>query len=283
MKILREPLVHFLILGAVFYALYAWTSESSNERTDKVIRVSATEINRLDATWRARWNRAPTEEELSSLVRNYVRETALSRHAVAMGLDQNDPVFRRMLAKKLQNLAQDIVELSLQPTEQELRTYFETNLEQYQPPDLITFTHIFFDPDRRDSQTLSDAKKALAKLRLLSELPENIEDYGDRFMLQRYYPRKPRSEIAKLFGLGFTQSLFKLSGGKWNEPVLSGYGVHLVYVQNIEKPPAPEFAAVQEQVKQDWMNYKRKELKDEYVNEVLNSYEVVLEGKDISK
>jgi peptidyl-prolyl cis-trans isomerase C len=277
LKLIREPLIHFLVLGAIFYALYTWIGGASAGESDKTIRITAADISRLDAGWRARWRRAPTQEELTGLVKEHVREMALYRHAVEMGLDQNDAVIRRVLVQKLQNLSQSLLELSLSPTDQELQTYFDTNAERYRLPDLITFTHIFVDPDKRDEETLPDAEEILGKLRSLAKPTEGIEDFGDRFMLQRYYPRKAELEISKLFGQGFTQSLFALSPGEWHGPVLSGYGVHLVYVHDLEMAPAPEFATVQDQVKQDWIGEKRSELQYDYVDDVLAGYEVVFE------
>jgi hypothetical protein len=276
-KAAGQPLVQFLVLGAVFYALYAWIGGPSVGEPDKVIRVSAADVSRLDASWRARWNRPPTEEELAGVVEAHVREIALYRHAVAMGLDQNDVVVRRILGQKLQTLARNLVELSLSPTEQELRTYFEANMEEYQLPDLISFTHLFLDPDQRGDETLGDAEEIRAQLRSLTEPTEGIESFGDPFMLQRYYPRKSELEITKLFGHGFTQSVFELSAGEWHGPVLSGYGVHLVYVHHLEEAPRPAFAEVQERVEQDWMDERRRELQDKYVNEVVGDYEVVFE------
>ena len=96
-------------------------------------------------------------------------------------------------------------------------------------------------------------------------------------MLQRYYPRKDELEIRKLFGQGFAQSVLELSPGEWHGPVLSGYGVHLVYVHDHVESPAPEFAAVQEMVKQDWLDDKRRELQEKFVSDVLANYEVVFE------
>ena len=272
-----QPLVQFLILGAILYVLTAWIWGSNADEDGKTIVVTATDVSRLDAGWRARFNREPTTEELSGLVREYVREVALYRHAVAMGLDQNDPTIRRMLSQKLQTLTQNMVELSLSPTEQELRAYFEANAERYRAPDLITFTQVFVDPDLRDDATLGDAEKILADLRALAEPTENIQAFGDPFMLQRYYPQKDELEIRKLFGGGFTQSVFELAPGEWHGPVLSGYGVHLVYVHHLGKAPAPEFEMVKEQVKQQWMDEKRRELQDQYINEVLAGYEVEFE------
>ena len=182
-----------------------------------------------------------------------------------------------MLGQKLQTLSQNLLELSLSPTDQELRTYFTANAERYQPPDLITFTQIFLDPDRRGDETLEDAEEILGKLRALSEPTEGIESFGDSLMLQRYYPRKDELEISKQFGQGFAQSVFELSPGEWHGPVLSGYGVHLVYVHDHAASPAPEFAVVEEMVKQDWLGDKRRELQEKFVSDVLASYEVVFE------
>ena len=276
-KAAAQPLIQFLVLGAVFYGLYAWIIGSRAGEPDNVIRVTVADVSRLDAAWRARWNRPPTQEELAGLVRSHVREIALYRHAVAMGLDQDDVVVRRMLGQKLQTLSQNLLELSLSPTDQELRTYFTANAERYQPPDLITFTQIFLDPDRRGDETLEDAEEILGKLRALSEPTEGIESFGDSLMLQRYYPRKDELEISKQFGQGFAQSVFELSPGEWHGPVLSGYGVHLVYVHDHAESPAPEFAVVEEMIKQDWLGDKRRELQEKFVSDVLASYEVVFE------
>ncbi len=181
-KAAGQPLVQFLVLGAVFYGLYAWIIGSRAGEPDNVIRVTVADVSRLDAAWRARWNRPPTQEELAGLVRSHVREIALYRHAVAMGLDQNDVVVRRMLGQKLQTLSQNLLELSLSPTEQELTTYFTANAERYQPPDLITFTQIFLDPDRRGDETLEDAEEILGELRSLAEPTEGIQSLGDSFI-----------------------------------------------------------------------------------------------------
>jgi hypothetical protein len=186
-----------------------------------------------------------------------------------MGLDQNDTVIRRMLGQKLQTLTQNLVELSLSPSEQELASYFEANPERYRLPALITFTRVFVDPDKRGDDTLQDAEEILGQLRALARPTEGLEGLGDAFMLQRYYPRKPELEVAKLFGRGFAEPLFQLAPGEWHGPVLSGYGVHLVYVHDLEEAPLPEFAAVQEQVKADWLDERRRELQDQYIDEVL--------------
>jgi hypothetical protein len=275
--VVSQPLVQFLVLGAILYALSVWIWGPGADVDDKTILVTATDVSRLDADWRARYNRAPTREELLGLVRERVREVALYRHAVAMGLEQNDPTIRRMLLQKLRTLTQSLIELNLSPTDPELRSYFEANAERYRPPALLTFTQVFFDPDKRGDATLEDAEEILSRLRSLAEPTEGIERFGDRFMLQRYYPQKDELEIRKLFGSGFAQSVFELEPGTWHGPVLSGYGVHLVYVHHLGKAPAPEFEMVKDEVKQQWMDEKRRELQEVYINQVLADYTVEYE------
>ena len=274
---LRQPLFQFLVLGAIFYGLYAWIGAGKAGEEDRVIRVTVADVSRLDAGWQARYNRPPTKEELAGLVRDHVREIALYRHAVAMGLDKNDTVIRRMLGQKLRTLTQNLVELSLSPSDQELAGYFEANAERYRPPELVTFTQLFVDPDRRGDATLTDAEEIRAGLRERGEPGQGLEKVGDPFMLQRYYPRKPQEEIAKQFGRGFAESAFGLAPGAWHGPVLSGYGVHLVYVHDLEDAPLPELSDVQEQVKLDWVEERRRELQEQYMNEVLSQYEIVFE------
>jgi hypothetical protein len=239
-----------------------------------VIRVTAADIKRLDAGWSARWNRSPTEAELAGLVRSHIREVALYRHALAMGLDQDDPVVRRMLGTKLQTLTQNVVEFSLTPTDEELRTWFDENTERYQAPSTITFTQIFLDPDRRGDATFGDAERMLTTLRSQEDPTAGIESMGDSFLLERYYPNKPLFEISRLFGQDFAESVFELSPGEWHDPVRSGYGVHLVYVHHREDAPPPEFEAVRELVQRDWIDARRREIQEDFVDGVVASYEV---------
>jgi len=273
----RQPLVHFLVIGAAIAVLYAWLGDRDAVRPDRTIRITAANISRLQAEWRARWNRAPTPEELDGLIRAQTREAALYREALAMGLNEDDPVIRRVLVRKLEGIARDLVELSLSPTEQDLATYFEEHADRYQPPPLITFTHVFMDPDRRGERTLQDADAILAELQSQGRPAEGIEDLGDPFMLQRYYPEKTEQRIASLFGREFARSVFELPAGRWHGPVLSGYGTHLVYVDGLTEFPAPTLAEVEDRVRQDWVDGRREEITGQYFAQLLARYDVIVE------
>jgi len=275
-KLLREPLLHFMVIGAAIYLLYGVFAETLPEADDKTIVVTAGEIEWMQTSWQKRWNRPPTAAEFDGLVQQYIKETVLYREALTMGLNQHDQVIRRRLAQKLEFLAKDLVALT-PPTEKELQSYFESHLDRYQEPTRYTFTQVFIDPDKRGDTTLEDAEVIKATLVAQGEAIEDAGALGDDFMLQNYYPEKDQSEIQKHFGSGFAESLIELSSGQWHGPVLSGYGVHLVYVSNIIEPPAPVFAEVRERVVQDWTMDRSEELNEQFYANLRDRYTVVIE------
>jgi hypothetical protein len=255
MKLLREPLLHFMFIGAVIYLLYSVFAEPLPEGDDKTIVVSAGEIEWMHAAWRKRWNRPPTPEEFDGLIQQYVRETVLARDLVAL----------------------------TPPTEEELQAYFDKHRDRYQEPVRYTFTQVFIDPDKRGDTTLDHAAAVKAKLVAQDDATGNPGTLGDDFMLQNYYPEKDSLEIQKLFGSGFTESLMELSAGKWHGPILSGYGTHLVYVHSINEPPATVFAEVQERVVQDWKAEKGAELNEQFYASLRDRYTIVVEEPAVTE
>ena len=276
MKLLREPLLHFMFVGAIIYLLYGVFAEPLPEADDKTIVVTAGEIEWMQTAWQKRWNRPPTAEEFDGLIQQYIKETVLYREALTMGLNQHDQVIRRRLAQKLEFLAKDLVALT-PPTEEELSAYFDLHRERYQEPALYTFTQVFVDPDKRGDSTLDDAEVIKTSLIAQGDAVEDPGALGDDFMLQNYYPQKDLVEIQKQFGSGFTESLAKLSPGQWHGPVLSGYGVHLVYISSVSEPPAQVLADVRERVVQDWEMERGEELNDKFYASLREQYTVVIE------
>jgi len=275
-KFLREPLLHFLLIGAAIYLLYGVFAEPVMDETDKTIVVSAGEIEWMQSSWQKRWNRPPTVKELDGLIQQYIRETVLYREALTMGLNQHDQVIRRRLAQKLEFLARDLVALT-PPTAEELQVYFAENRDRYQEPVRYTFTQVFIDPDKRGDATLANAEAIKATLIAKGDALEDPGAMGDDFMLQNYYPEKDPIEIRKYFGNGFAESLVELSPGQWHGPVLSGYGVHLVYVSTVSEPPAPVFEELRERVVQDWKTEQGEELNEKFYASLREQYTVVIE------
>jgi len=276
MRILKAPLFHFLIIGAVIYAVWAAFGQREEHDPAKTVVVTTGEIAWLETSWEKRWNRSPTPAERDGIIDQYVRETILYREALAMGLDKDDTIVRRRMAQKLEFLTQDLA--ALQPiTDADMQEYFETHKEEYREPDLYTITHIYFDSDRRGQRTVTDAETALAQLAAVDHATANLDNIGDPFMLQRYYPERSQLELAKLFGAEFAASVIELPTGTWQGPVQSGYGWHLVYVhQRMPAPPA-DFDVVTDKVKIDIEDQRREAINDRYYTELRKRYEVVIQ------
>jgi peptidyl-prolyl cis-trans isomerase C len=277
MKFFREPLVHFLVIGVAIFVLYSFWGQKDDGENERAITITTGEITWLTDAWEKRWNRPPTEKERAGLVDQYLREMVLYREAVAMGLDKDDTVIRRRLAQKLEFLSQDLISPK-PPTEDELKAYFKTHIDQYQAPDIITLSHVFIDPDLRGDSTLVDAESIKKQLQALKEPPKDIRAYGDMFMLQSYYPDRSEAELLKLFGGGFARSVFEIEPKQWHGPVLSGYGTHLVYVHDLLEADPPVFAEVKEQVLQNWESDKREELNEQFVASIVSRYDITIEG-----
>ena len=277
MKFLQEPLVQFFVIGMCIYAAYGLYGTPDEGFADNTIVVDASRINAFKTAWQQRWNRPPTEQELNGLINQFIREDILYREAIAMGLDKDDPITRRRMAQKLEFLSKDIASLK-QPVDGELESFFEENRELYKTPDLITFTHIFIDPDKRGDATLDDAALLLSELQAAGPPDSSVPGLGDRFMLQNYYPQKTELEIRKLFGSGFTTSIMQLEVEQWHGPVLSGYGTHLVYVNALEIAPLPKFEDVQANVMENWQAVQQEEFNEAYFESLKSRYQIVIEN-----
>jgi peptidyl-prolyl cis-trans isomerase C len=279
-KIFREPLLQFFIIGLFIYGAYGLYGVSNNELENNTIVVDENRIAAFTNAWQQRWSRPPTEQELNGLINQYIREDIFYREAVAMGLDQDDPITRRRLAQKLEFLTRDVAGLK-EPEEGELEQYFVENIDQYKTPDMVTFKHIFIDPDKRGDATLDDAALILAELQTTDSSDTDVSMLGDRFMLQNEYSQQSELDVRKAFGSGFAKAVMQLEKKQWHGPVLSGYGTHLVYIDVIDKSPPPKFKQVQKAVFQNWQAIQQEQFNEAYFESLKSRYEIVIEKAQV--
>ena len=275
-RLFKEPLLQFLIIGAAIYGAYALFASPEDDYRDNTILVDANRINVMISEWEARWSRSPTRQEIEGLIQAYIKEDVLYRQAVTMGLNEDDPITRRRMAQKLEFLTSDLASFQ-QPAEGELKQFFEENLDSYRDPDLISFTQIFINPDARGDATLVDAAQILEQVRAAGEPTEETSQLGDRFMLQNYFAAATELDIRRQLGSGFAEQVMKLEPGQWHGPVLSGYGVHLVYVYDFQEAAPPVLENVQDRVREDWLAMKRDEFNAEFLKSLKDRYEIIIE------
>ncbi len=275
-RLFTEPLVQFLLIGACIYGAYALLGAPEEEFRDTRVHVDSNRINAFISEWESRWNRPPTRDEINGLIQSYIKEDVLYRQAVAMGLNEDDPVTRRRMAQKLEFLTSDLA-MMVQPAEGELELYFKENKEDYRAPDRMTFSQVYFSPDIRGNKTLDDAGQVLLQLQAAGAPGEDSMQAGDGFMLQGEFVSVTRAEAARQLGGAFVETVAQLEPGSWHGPVLSGYGVHLVYVTSYEKAPPPVFEHVQATVLENWQMQQREKFNADFLESLKSRYEIVID------
>ena len=274
-RLAREPLVQFLLIGACIYGLHALVGAPAEDVTESSIVVDEARVESFIRQWQQRWNRPPTRQELDGLIDWFVREEILYRQALTMGLDEDDPVTRRRMAQKLEFLTSDLALLK-EPTPADLEQYFESHQALYRDDDRISFNQVFLDPDLRDETTLDDAAGLLAELQAARDPEAAAQDAGDRLMVQSDFQQATELEVQRQLGSGFAEALMKLEPGQWHGPVLSGYGVHLVYVHEVQHAPPPLFEDVEQRVLEDWQKEQQERFDAEFYQGLKSRYEIVI-------
>ena len=260
MKLFREPLLHFLILGAGLFLLFGAVADRTGERVDQIV-VSSGQIDHLVEVWTKTWQRPPTSGELQGLIKDYIKEEILYREARAMGLDKDDTIIRRRLRQKMECLAEDVA-AAAEPTDEQLRAFLEENRDKFRVERGVTFSHVYLNRERRGTALAGDAERLLIELGK-SDGRVDPSKLGDPFLMPREYRSVPESEVAKLFGRAFASRLLELEPGRWAGPVESGYGVHLVLVRERTERRLPQLAEVRETVRREWFAGRRREANDD--------------------
>ena len=222
-NLLKEPLFHFVLIGFGLFLLYGWVSDRNDSQ--ETIYFDDYDMNNIIASWEMQWKRLPTDEELKSLVEQNIRQEVFYQEALKMNLDHNDEIIKRRLAQKMNFLSNDLATLK-EPTEDELRKYYEDNLEKYMLSPIYSFYQISFRSDSR-ADPQADALQFLEKIK--DSAPQMLSDSGDRLPFPYYFETIDSQGLDRQLGMEFARSLEGLDTGIWTGPVRSGFGWHLVY------------------------------------------------------
>ena len=254
---LREPLLHFLLIGLVLFGFYGYVNRGRGGiQSPRQIVLSLDELATMEMYFESQWHRRPTPQEFQALVEDKIKEEVLYREGLAMGLDKDDTIVKRRMAQKMQFLAEDVA-AAHEPSTAELKAWFEKNTDKFALPGRYSFRHIYFSPDKRGTNAHNDAAAALAKIAGQPEHSPLIPSVEDRFMFQDYYGDRTPSTIAKEFGPQFAVALEKLKPGSWQGPIESGFGWHLVFVDTVVPGRIPAFEEVESEVKTAWLGEQK--------------------------
>lgn len=269
LRLLREPLLHFLLLGFALFVYYDLAGENT-ESPPQRIDIERGQVQQMAAAYERTWSRPPTPDELDAMIEEYIREEVFYREALALGLDRDDPLLRRRLRMKLEFILED---LSQQDADDDvLEAYLAANAEKYRIDVKLTLQQVFLDP-ARNPELAATAEQTMEHLRNGTDL----ESLGDPTLTPPGYRLARQSDIARDFGNEFAAEVAELPIGSWTGPIRSPFGAHLVRVDERVDSRLPILAEIRDQVLRDYLAERQQEQKDLAYQTLRDGYEVFVE------
>lgn len=273
--LVREPLVHFLLIGFALFVLYGRVA--SDNADSRRIEVSNQQIDALSRQFMAYWNRAPTQEELVGLINAHIRNEVLYREGVAMGMEAEDPVIKRRIRQKIEVMAEESGS-QVAPTDAELSEYLARNSEKFRLPTVVSFEQVFFAEDSAAANLGAEIDAALIALRA----GEPASSVGQAGMLPAALVNASMDAVISEFGAAFAKPLERIPLDAWHGPIASSFGTHLVRVSKRTYAAVPELAQVRPQVLREWENARRERNRTEAYRAMAKNYHIVFEGKSLA-
>lgn len=280
-RLVRDPLIHFLIAGAALFALLSAVNPPGAADADKTIAVTREKLvgfiqyrsKAFEPNAAERILAGLQPEERQRLIADYVREEALYREAKALGLDANDYVIRQRLVEGAAFLS-DATDDAAPPTESEIAAYFNTHRADYRVEPSITFAHVFFEGKDADSRAASLAAELNARKAPFEDAPR----YGDRFPFHTNYVERTYDYVASQFGDATTQRLFdeKTPLNRWIGALRSDYGAHAVFISGRTPARDPDLAEIRDKVAEDANRDKRARTRAKAIDDLVHQYVVTV-------
>jgi hypothetical protein len=259
---LREPLLHFVIAGIVLFTAFDIFNDRAPLADTQTIVVDRRTLltylqyraNAFDPETFAAALDGMTDSELEEIIDGFVDEEILYREALELGLESSDNIIRQRMIQKMTFLLADITATGDAPDAQALQSYFEDNIEAYAIQPWATFTHVFFDAEKRGADgALAAAEAARQSLNERGAGFNDSPETGDRFPYLRNYVERTLEYVAGHFGYDFVASIeaAEPSAAVWQGPFESPYGQHIVLLTHLTDRSYPEFDAVRSEIERD--------------------------------
>jgi len=313
---MARPLAQFLAIGLLLFVtdrLWTRTRGDVDVRPTPVV-ISAQRIEQLRRLASGSAGRPLAEAQLAALVESEVADELLYRQALAYGFDRDDPVVfnrlvqnmrfagadperaaedlyrearelgmhrsdivvRRRLIQRMRLLIESRVE---EPSDSELRAYFQSQAVQLVRPARLRLTQVFFAQEHRDA-----AARALEALTRRGLDPAAALGpggaLGDPFLHASAQPPQSEQELAGRFGAEFARAVFGLETGRWWGPVASAYGFHLVWIHERSAAELPSFEEVRAQLRYGLLAERGEEAVASALAELRRGVEVRVESPE---
>ncbi|WP_273463462.1 peptidylprolyl isomerase [Sandarakinorhabdus limnophila] len=262
--LLREPLVHFLVLGALVFVAMAGRAPDLGER--RIIVDEPVVAGLVNHHVRA-FRRPPTAEELDGLIRDHVRGEVYYREALRLGLDTDDEVVKKRLRNKMLAIAGAEAEAA-QPSDAELQALLDADPARYAAPPRYRLEQIYLGPD-------APALRAAAAAEI-GRIPKGARPgiMTQPLPLPGRFDDASQTDLAEQLGDDFATALARLPVGTWMGPLVSGFGLHLVRIDQRVQPPPPRLADVRQRLENDWRSSAIRKAQDAHLQQLLDSYDM---------
>ena len=275
--LLREPLLHFLLLGALLYGAARVFAPAA---ADSTIVIDAARVERLASLYQLQTGTPASATERERLVQDFVRDEVLVREARKLGLDEGDELVRRRMVQKMEFLNASVTDLA-QPTDSQLREFHRAHAAQFTAPARLSFSQVFFSPDVRGPDAARDAAREAAHEATRAAQaadPSNSADTprGDRSPVATRFENVTREQVQLAFGQRpIVEALLQAPLDQWMGPVESGFGWHLVRVSQRAEPTPLSFEQAREAVAAAWQRQARQQAEGARLADAMRKYAVV--------
>ena len=271
-RLLREPLLHFALLGAAIFGAYRLIAPPVSDASEIVI--TADRIASITAQFSAsHGGRPPHEEELRAAVDAYVRDEMLYREGLALGLDRDDPVVRNRIRQKAELLSEDA--LTSEPSDRDLEAYLAAHQAEFDIPGRVSFQQIYIDPGRHRGDDLTTIVTSIRQALTLGRQPGTL---GDRTLLPATMTEALPHEVEAAFGNDFTRQLAAIDGEVWQGPLTTSYGLHLVRITHRGEPTRATLADARDVVAREWSRAQTAKMKEQFYKVLAQRYTVRVEA-----
>jgi parvulin-like peptidyl-prolyl cis-trans isomerase-like protein len=272
-RLLREPLLHFLLGGAVLFGVYGSLQGGRSSSPTEVV-VSRGQVRSLQMQFERLWQRPATRDELRGLVDGWVKEEIFYREGIAMALDRDDPIIRRRVGQKLEFILDSAAPAS--PTDTELQSWLDAHPGDYQTEPTYSLRQVFFNPARHGDTLDGD----IAAARRALESGNAIE--GDTTLLPPAMNAARATEVARVFGNEFAEGLAMTAIGGWHGPMRSAFGVHLVELSERRDGSRATLQDVRAQVERDLLHARTENAKAAVYERLRANYRVRIDDTGIA-
>jgi len=257
----REPLLHFLLLGAILYLIYFALQPQTQQKQlntlqqSRSISIAKEELSLAQKEYEVLLGKQLDAKMQKALEKELYRKKVLLKAAEALKLSQNDPTIEKIVLQKMYailNAKNDQTE----PSELELEAFYKEHLKDYSKKESLSFSTVHFD------------KLSKEQAKSFYKLLQN-SDPGDLNLTKQTLSIEL---LNKKFGNYFTQQLLFAPKGAWLDAIPSKNGFEFVYIQDYTTTQAYPFEDVQDRVYRDLKKARQKENFDRELKRLYQLY-----------